>query len=92
MPTCNGPTYRGVSARSGHTSNSMCQQILDGEMAVSDLKRGDKAEALIVRYECRDGTQRMWINPILRTKAGGVALADALEMGDEVSGWFASLF
>ena len=70
----------------------MCQQILDGEMAVSDLKRGDKAEALIVRYECRDGTQRMWINPILRTKAGGVALADALEMGDEVSGWFASLF
>ena len=70
----------------------MCQQILDGEMAVSDLKRGDKAEALIVRYECQNGTQRMWINPILRTKAGGVALADALEMGDEVSGWFASLF
>ena len=68
------------------------KQILAGEMAVSDLKKGDKTEALIVRYECRDGTQRMWISPIVRPKTGGVALGDALEMGDEVSGRFGSLF
>ena len=68
------------------------KQILDGEMAVSDLNPGDKAEALIVRYECRDGTQRMWTSQILRTKTGGVALADALEMGDEVKGRFGTLF
>ena len=68
------------------------KQILDGEIAVSELKSGDKAEALIVRYECRDGTQRMWINPIHRTKADDVALADALEMGDEVRGRFGTLF
>ena len=60
-------------------------------MAVADLKKGDKTEALVVRYECRDGTQRMWINPILRHK-DGVALADPVEMGDEVQVRFGSLF
>ena len=68
------------------------RQILVGEMAVSDLKRGDKTEALVVRYECRDGTQRMWISPIVRPKTGGVALRDPLEMGETAEGRFASLF
>ena len=62
------------------------KQILAGEMGVSDLKMGEKTEALIVRYECRDGSQRMWISPIVRPKAGGVALADALEMGETAEG------
>ena len=44
------------------------------------------------RYECRDGTQRMWISPIVRPKTGGVALGDALEMGETAEGRFASLF
>jgi len=68
------------------------KQILAGEIAVSDLKTGDKTEALVVRYECRDGSQRMWISPIVRPKTGGVALGDVLEMGDEVRGRFGSLF
>ncbi len=62
-----------------------------GEIAVSDLRREERSEALIVRYECRNGAQRLWISQILRTK-DGVALADAVEMGDEVGGRFASLF
>lgn len=62
------------------------------ELAVSDLKKGDQAEALIVRYECRDGSQRLWISPIVRPKTGGVALRDALEMGETAEGRFASLF
>ena len=68
------------------------KQILDGEMVVPDLKKGDKTEAPIVRYECRDGAQRMWISPIVRPKAGGVALGDALEMGETAEGRFGSLF
>ena len=68
------------------------KHILAGKIAVSELKQGDKTEALTVRYECRAGTQRMWISPIVRTKDGGVALGDALEMKDEVSGRFGSLF
>ena len=59
---------------------------------MSKLKKGDKTKALVVRYECRDGTQSMWISPIVRPKTGGVALGDALEMGDEVSGRFGGLF
>jgi len=68
------------------------KQILDGEMGVSDLKKGDKTEAMIVRYECRDGTQRMWISPIVRPKTGGVALGDAREMGETAEGRFGTLF
>jgi len=34
----------------------------------------------------------MWISPIVRTKDVGVALGDALEMGDKPEGRFASLF
>ena len=63
-----------------------------GLMGVSDLKKGDKTEALVVRYECRDGTQRMWISPIVRPKTGGLAFGDALEMGETAEGRFASLF
>ena len=62
-----------------------------GEMKVADLKRKDRAEALVVRYEFRDGAQHLWINQILRTK-DGVALADAVVMGDDVSGRLGSLF
>ena len=67
------------------------KQIMAGEIAVSDLKKGDKTEALVVRYECREGTQRMWISPSVRTK-DGVALADMLEMGETAEGRFGSLF
>jgi hypothetical protein len=67
------------------------RQIPSCEIAVVDLKRGDKAEAQVVRYECRDGTQRMWISPIMRAKAG-FALGAALELGDDVSGRFGTFF
>ena len=47
---------------------------------------------MILRYECRGGSQRMWISPLVRPKTGGVALGDALEMGETAAGRFASLF
>lgn len=68
------------------------RQILAGEIAVSELKEEDKTEALVVRYECRDGAPRMWISPIVRTKDGGLALGDAREMGETAEGRFDSLF
>lgn len=33
----------------------------------------------MVRFEARDGSQHLWLSPILRTKTG-VALADPMEM------------
>lgn len=59
---------------------------------MSQLKPGDKPKALVVRYECRDGTQRMWINPIVCPKDGILALADVVEMGKTAEGRFGSLF
>ena len=67
-------------------------QLSSGEMRMSDLKHEDKTESLLVHYKCRDGTQRAWISPIVRPKAGGVALGDALEMDETAERIFASLF
>lgn len=39
-----------------------------------------------------DDTQRMWISPIVRPKTGGLAIGDALEMGETAEGRFGSLF
>ena len=41
-------------------------QLLDGEMAVSDLNDGDKTEALMVRLESRDGDHVTWLDLIIR--------------------------
>lgn len=72
----------------GHSKGACCLN----QRPVLRTPFGDKTEALVVRYECRDGTQRMWINPIVRPKTGGEALGDALEMGETAEGRFASLF
>lgn len=71
-----------------HTS----RQLETGEMKVVDLRREERVEALVVRSECREGEQRMWVSPIIRPKSGGVALGDAVEMGKTVEGRFVSLF
>ncbi len=61
-----------------------------GEMAVSDLKKGDREEALMVRVESRDGLNHLWLSPIVR-KGEEVALAEPMEMSAELSGPFGSL-
>lgn len=67
-------------------------QISESDIKISGLKSEDRAEILLVNYECRDGTQNTWINPILRTKDGGVALQDPVEIGEMGSGRFGDLF
>ena len=66
-------------------------QLMMGEMAVSDLKNGDREEALMVRVESRDGLNHLWLSPIVR-KGKEVALAEPMEMSEELSGRFGSLF
>lgn len=67
-------------------------QLMAGEMRMSDLKGEDKTETLMVHYRCGTGLQHLWISPIIRPEAGGVALGDALEMDDQAEKLFASLF
>ena len=67
------------------------RQVLEGEMKVSELKPGDKKEALLIRYQSTDGDQCVWVNPIQRTGAG-VSLGDAIEIQGEALGRYGSLF
>ena len=67
------------------------RQIMEGEIAVSELNKGDRTEALMVRCEGRDGYSMLWLSPIIRTPTG-VALADPMEMPDMPKGRFADLF
>lgn len=67
------------------------KQVLAGEIKVSELKEGDKTEALLVRYQSSDGDQCVWVSPIQRN-ASGVSLAEEIELHDKANGRFGSLF
>ena len=67
------------------------RQVLEGEIKVSELKEGDKTEALMIRYQSSVGEQCAWVNPIQRTGAG-VSLGDAIEIQGEALGRYGSLF
>ena len=66
-------------------------QVMQGEMRVSDLSRGERTEALIVAAQARAGAGRMWISPILRGGPAKVSLADAVEL-DQPGGGAGGLF
>lgn len=66
-------------------------QVMEGEIAVPELRPGDRTEALTVRMESRDGASRMWMSPIARPPTG-VALADAIEWPHPPGGRFVGLF
>jgi hypothetical protein len=67
------------------------KQVAEGEIAVSELKPGDKSEALMVKVESRDGLTHVWLSPIIRS-ADGVALADPMEIAEPTGGRLGSLF
>ena len=67
------------------------RQVLEGEIKVSELKPGDRTEALLVRYQSSDGNQCVWVNVIQR-KGTGVSLAEPIELHDKADGRFGSLF
>lgn len=57
-------------------------QLTHGEMRVSDLKAGDRTEALMLRMESRDGAHVTWLEPILRSGAD-VTLGGGMVLGRE---------
>lgn len=67
------------------------KQVYMGEMAVSDLKPGEKSEGLMVRAESRDGYCHVWLSPIVRSP-GGVALADPMEFDEPPGGRYGTMF
>ncbi len=68
------------------------KQLALGETTVSHLDPSDKTEALLINVESRDGTTRLWLNPIIR-QGDDVSLRDTLTFDEPpkglFSGWFA---
>jgi hypothetical protein len=62
-------------------------QLLDGEMRVSDLRDGDKTEALYLRMESRDGDCVVYLNRIIRN-GDKVGLGEHRTISDEDRQWF----
>ncbi|MFH0908961.1 MAG: hypothetical protein V1929_09375 [bacterium] len=67
------------------------KQVVQGEIAVSQLKPEDRTETLMVRMESRDGLSRIWLSPIVRS-ADSVALGDTIEISDPAGGGSGSFF
>ncbi len=67
------------------------RQVVEGEIAVSQLQPGDKTEALMVKVDVRGGLTRTWLHPIVRTTSPPT-LAPALEINEPVQGRLGSLF
>ena len=64
-------------------------QLLDGEIRVSDLRDGDRTEALYLRMESRDGDCVVYLNRIMRN-GDKVGLGEHQTISDEELQWFAS--
>jgi hypothetical protein len=62
-------TYAPSGAKD-HTARQLC----DGEMAVSELRKEDKKEALLVSVESKEGVYEVWLAPIVRESDGIVTL------------------
>jgi hypothetical protein len=61
--------------------------LLDGEKRVSDLRDGDRTEALYLRMESRDGDCVVYLNRIVR-EGNKVGLGEYRTISDEELQWF----
>ena len=62
-------------------------QLLDGEMRVSDLNDEDKAEALMIRMENRDGGCLIYLDEMIRDKNGVILKEDTITNSSQRK-WF----
>ena len=70
------------------TKDHTAFQLLDGEMRVSDLREGDRTEALYLRMESRDGDCVVHLDRIERD-GDKVGLGEHKTIADEDLQWFA---
>lgn len=66
------------------------RQITEGEIAVSELNQGERAEVLLVRLETKDGDSLSMFNQIVRGTP--LSLADAFEHSGNMQGRFSKWF
>lgn len=68
------------------------RQILQGEIAVSELKPEERQETLLIHHQTRAGLNVLRLNPIVRSANQPVALAAPIEWRDPPDGRFGKLF
>lgn len=67
------------------------RQIVEGEIAVSQLDPNDQSEALLVKVDARSGMSRSWLHPIVRTPTS-TALGDPMVIEGSHNGRLTNLF
>ena len=67
------------------------RQIMDGEIKVSELRKEDRKEALMVSAQSRDGWALSWVDEILRDGAGKPLFGTCREF-DDFRGRFGKVF
>ena len=67
------------------------RQVMGGEIKVSELRKEDRKEALMVGAQSRDGWATSWVDEIIRDGAGKLSLGACREFGD-FRGRFGGLF
>ena len=67
-------------------------QIIDGEIRVSELRPEDRVEALSVSAQSRDGYSNNWIDEIIRGKAKGAMTLGKCTSFSDFDGRFGRLF
>ena|ERR1041384_694381 len=67
------------------------KQIVQGEIAVSELQPSDRSEALVVMAETRSGWQMKWMS-LIRRDGDKISLSSTVEFDERSGGRFAGLF
>ena len=67
------------------------RQIMDGEIKISELRKEDRKEALMVSAQSHDGWALSWVDEILRDGAGKPLLGACREFND-FQGRFGKVF
>jgi len=74
------------------TNDHILQQVINGEIRVSELREEDRKEALTVSAQARDGYSINWIDEIVRDKTtGSLSLQPSIIFRD-FEGRFGKLF
>ena len=67
------------------------KQIAQGEMRVTDLKKEDQSEVLMLYMSSREGASRIWLHPIVR-HGEKAELGEVIDTNAPAGGLFGRLF
>jgi hypothetical protein len=73
-------------------NDHVLNQVIDGEMRVSELRPEDRIEAITVTAQSRDGYSHAWMDEVICNKALGIVVLGRSQECDDFEGRFGKLF